>query len=198
MTGAVDVRRLIRIATVLFCVIAAFLVYFTFNPDVDAAALRVDQAELQLNSDRNTSFNLRALADARNTLSNRYAKLFAQNPEAVFIRGLAADVTRHGVTLVSTTDTKAETAPNGSVQPASASAQGDAAAAPAGDRTVINVSLRGSYRSLLATIGELSLGPEIVRVDAPTLSRDKGTVDALVPVTIFEPNVRGQQSAGAP
>jgi Tfp pilus assembly protein PilO len=188
MTTPIDVRKIIRIATVLACIVAASFVYFSFAPDVDAATLRVDQAQLQLDSDTSTLSHLGMLRDERAALANRYAHLFAQNPEAVFLRGLSADVVRHGIALVSTSEAR----------DLSSGAASGANAAPSNDRTQLVIELRGSYRQLLAAIGELSLGPEIVRVDAPTLKRDGNDVIASVPVTIFEPTARATQDGGAP
>jgi Tfp pilus assembly protein PilO len=188
MNSPIDVRKLIRIATVLLSIVATSFVYFSFAPDVDAATMRVDQAQLQLDSDTSTASHLGMLREERSALASRYAHLFAQNPEAVFLRGLAADVARHGIALVSTAETR--DVPSAATAPASTT--------PANDRTQLVIELRGSYRQLLAAIGELSLGPEIVRVDAPTLKRDGGSVIATIPVTIFEPAARATQDESTP
>ncbi len=184
MNAPIDVRRLIRIATFLFCVVAATLVYLSFAPQIDASGERIDAAQSQLNSDESSFSELGVLRSERDSLARRYARLFAQNPEAVFLRGLASDVARHGVTLVATTETR-----DTSSQPANAPDAGSAA-----EKTVLSVEMRGHYRNLLAAIGELSLGPEIVRVDMPTLRRDGADVTALVPVTIFEPTAHAPQA----
>jgi hypothetical protein len=184
VNAPIDVRRLIRIATFLFCVVAATLVYLSYAPQIDASGERIDAAESQLNSDESSFSELGVLHSERDMLSRRYARLFAQNPEAVFLRGLASDVARHGVTLVATTETR-----DASAQPANAPDAG-----PAAEKTQLAVEMRGHYRNLLAAIGELSLGPEIVRVDMPTLRRDGGDVTALVPVTIFEPTAHAPQT----
>jgi Tfp pilus assembly protein PilO len=184
MTAAIDVRRLIRIVTFLFSVVAAAIVYLSFAPQIDAASARIDAAQSQLDSDESSFSELGVLRNERDTLARRYAHLFAQNPEAVFLRGLASDVARHGVTLVATTETR-DTTP----QPAN-----DPDAGSGSEKTLLSVEMRGPYRNLLAAIGELSLGPEIVRVDMPTLRRDGGDVTALVPVTIFEPTAHAPQS----
>ena len=200
MTPAIDARRLVRIATVLSCIVAGSCVYFALGPYVESASQRVDGAELQLDSDRTTAFNVRALAEERGVLVRRYARLFAQNPEAVFIRGLASDAARHGVTLLSTSESKSDsptTIPNTSTSGPSL-VPGDAAMSIGAERTAISVSLRGRYRNLLATIGEMSLGPEIVRVDPPTLTRDRSEVTAIVPVTIFEPGMPAATAGATP
>ncbi len=185
MNAPIDVRRLIRIATFLFCVVAAMLVYLSFAPQIDASGERIDAAQSQLNSDESSFSELGVLRSERDTLARRYARLFAQNPEAVFLRGLASDVARHGVTLVATTETR---------DTSSQAAANDPEAGSPGEKTLLSVEMRGHYRNLLAAIGELSLGPEIVRVDMPTLRRDGADVTALVPVTIFEPTAHAPQA----
>ena len=62
--------------------------------------------------------------------------------------------------------------------------------------TRVTVELRGPYRNVLAAIGSLSLGSEIVDVAAPSLRRDGDAVIASVPVTIYEPAARGVSPGG--
>jgi Tfp pilus assembly protein PilO len=185
MSAQIDVRRLVRIVAVLSCIVAAFVVFFTFAPDVDAASLRLDQASLQLNSDSSAFYQLGLLRAQRDQLSKRYARLFEQNPEAVFLRSLASDVARHGLTLVSTAESQDT---HGVPQP-----QGSTATEKFGDKTTLTIEMRGSYRNLLAAIGELSIGSEIVRVDSPTLRREGDAIDAVVPVSIYEPTAHAPQ-----
>lgn len=189
MSRAIDVKRLVRIVAVLACVLAGCVVYVTFDPDATAASARVDRAELQLDSDRTAAYDIRALRNERDSLANQYAKLFEQNPEAVFIRALAADAARHGVTLVSTSESKNQaTLSAGPVQ------SGEQSGPFAARQASVIVSLRGTYRNLLATIGELSIGPEIVRVDPPTLVRERASITATIPVTLLEPTAGGPES----
>ena len=183
MTGTIDVRRLIRVATLALCVVVASVVYFTFAPDVDSASLRVEQALSQVQSDRSTAYRVDALRQARKTLSSRYARLFAQNPEAVFLGDLSTNVARHGLALVSVSEAHD---PVGQI----ATAPPDPSTPSAGQRIALTVEMRGTYRNLLAAIEQLSFGPEIVRVDAPTLRRDGSDVAAMIPVTIFAPATR--------
>jgi hypothetical protein len=184
MNAPIDVRRLIRIATFLLCVVAATLVYLSFAPQIDASSERIDAAQSQLNSDESSFSEIGVLRRERDTLARRYSRLFAQNPEAVFLRSLASDCARHGVTLVATTEAR-DTASQTVNDPETRSGA---------EKTSLSVEMRGHYRNLLAAIGELSLGPEIVRVDMPTLRRDGGDVTALVPVTIFEPTAHAPQA----
>lgn len=173
--GRIDIARLIRLATVLFAVAAGFGVYLTFSPQIDAMQQRVDDNNSELRSDEVALSNAVPLHVERATLSKRYAALVAQNPQAVFVRELATTVHRNGVSLVTTSITP---------EPA------DTERAPGAlfSKTHLSVSLRGTYRRLLATIGDLSMGSEIVEVLAPNLTREgTGTIAATVPLNIYEP-----------
>jgi hypothetical protein len=54
-------------------------------------------------------------------------------------------------------------------------------------RVDLTVELRGTYRDLLATIVDLSLGGAIARVAGPSFRRTGSALVATVPVTLFEP-----------
>ena len=180
-TGRIDVIRLIRIAAALFSFAAAFGVYATFEPQIDALLQRVDDNNSELRSDEVAASSATALRGERARLAERYATLVAQNSQAVFVRELATAVRRNGVTLLSTVVT--------------APSPGDAASPGAlFTKTHLSVGLRGSYRRLLTTIADLSAGSDIVEVLPPSLTRETGAgdVSATVPLDIYEP-VRGQQ-----
>ena len=174
-TAAVDVPRLIRIATFLFAVLAGTLVYLTFTPQIDAVQARLADAQATLASDRIAANEIPRTRLVRDGLAARYAPLFAQNAEAVFVRELTRVVARHGVTLVSTSVAQDTEAAHDDPQ------------ARLFDRTHVTVAMRGGYAGLLAAVGDLSTGSEIVNVEAPSLERDGARVTANVPVTIFEP-----------
>lgn len=169
----IDIPRLIRIATFLFAVAAGAGVYMTYQPQIEAMQQRIDDNNDELRSD-DVAFNEAAvLRGERATLSARYASLFAQNPQAVFVRELATLVRRNGVRLTSTTVTPED--------------QSDPPASALFAKTRLALELRGSYRRLLTAIADLSMGSEIVEVRAPSLARESGSVVAKVPVVIYEP-----------
>ncbi len=174
--SAVDVPRLIAISTLSFCVLAGSLVYFAFEPRVAQLQSALDDAQATLRSDDVAFAEMPHVRYERNTLARQYDRLLTDNPEAVFLRDLDATTRRHGIRLVST------------------SIAHDAATrarAPGARSLLVAVEVRlvlaGTYSRLLAAIGDLSQGSEIVRVDAPSLQRSDGAVSATVPVTIFEP-----------
>jgi hypothetical protein len=175
-TTPIDVPRLIRIVTLLFAVLAGALVFFAYEPQTEALALRLDDAEAELRSDDIAFAEIAHLQFERRQLSERYAQLFAESPEAVFLRELAATAHRHGITLVST-----------SASPDVPIARDESPRALLFQRTRLALELRGTYRGLLTAIGELSIGPEIVEVGAPGLHRDRDRIVASVPITIYEP-----------
>ena len=171
----VDVTRLIRIATAAGAVLAGALVYLAREPDVDALANRLDAARVEERSDDAVIAETERLRAERDTLGRRYAGALGRNAEAVFLRDIGNATRRHGVAVVSTSA-------NRTVAPAVA---GDPLALFT--RVDFTIELRGTYRALLATVVDLSLGNEIARVAAPSLRRDRGTLVASVPVTLYEP-----------
>lgn len=183
MTSAarINIPRLIRIATFIFAIAAAAGVFLTYQPQIEAVQQRIDDNNNELRSDEVAFHEAAALRGERAKLATRYASLFAQDPQAVFVRELATTVHRNGVTLVSTT-----------VTPDDASEV--RGAATLFSKTRLSLELHGSYRRLLAAIADLSMGLEIVEVRAPSLARDSGSVVAKVPVVIYEP-LRSVQAA---
>jgi Tfp pilus assembly protein PilO len=175
----IDVPRLIRIATLLFAILAGALVCFAYQPQVDGLQAKLDDAEAQLRSEDVAFAEVPRLRAERAELAQRYDALFEQNPEAVFLRELASTVQRHDVGLVATSVTADATSENGAAHPALFK------------QTGVSLELRGTYAHLLAAIGDLSRGSEIVGVDPPTLRRDRDAVVATVPITIYEPSKSG-------
>lgn len=177
MKGAasIDAPRTIRIATLLAALAAGVLVYLAYAPRIAAAERRLDDDVAQLASDEIAIGETAAMRASRDVLARRYAALFAKSPQAVFVRDLGKTALRSGVTIVGTTATH--------------DPEADAARAPGSvlRGTTMTVELAGSYRGVLAAIADLSLGSEVVRVDAPTLRRRDGGVDATIPITLFEP-----------
>jgi hypothetical protein len=184
----IDVPRLVRIATLLFAILAGTLVYFAYDPQVAAAQQRLDDAQANLLSGDVAVDAMNKLRSERTDLARRYDTPFVKNPEAVFLRELASTVARHGVTLVSTSVAQDPGTGQGGAHPALFK------------QTQVALELRGSYVHLLESVRDLSNGTAIVGVDAPTLRRDNGTLVASVPVTIYEPSEMRDEagrSAGA-
>ncbi len=179
--GVVNVPRLIAIVTLLLCVLGASLVYFAFDPQVEALRMRLDDEQATLRSEEVAFAEIPHVRFERDQLARRYDGLLAENPEAVFLSDLDAVTRRHDLHLTATTINH---------DPATAGQASD----PRVEhslfiQTQVRLELRGTYRHLLAAIGDLSLGSEIVRVDAPSLQRSDGELAASIPVTIFEPAV---------
>jgi hypothetical protein len=172
----IDVPRLVRIATLLFAILAGSLVYFSYQPQIDAEQIRLDDAESDLRSQDVALSEMPRLRAERILLARRYDTPFAKNPEAVFLRELASTVARHDVSLVSTTVSGDAAATTVSAHPALFK------------QTQVLLELRGTYGHLLATVRDLSLGSAIVGVEAPTIRRDGNALIASVPVTIYEPS----------
>jgi hypothetical protein len=176
-TQPVDVPRLIRIATLLFAILAGSLVYFAYEPSVDGAQTKLEDGQAQLRSEDVAFAEIPRLRAERGALSRRYDPIFALNAQASFLRELAQTVRRHHVTLVST-----------SVEADASPANEAATALPALLRqTHVSLELRGTYPHLLATVAEVSRGPNIVGAGEPALRRADGAIVATVPVTIYEP-----------
>jgi hypothetical protein len=177
----IDLSRLVRLATFGGAILAGALAYFTNEPAREALAARLDDARTQLRSDDIVLAETVRLRAKREALRIRYARLFAANPEAIFLRELDWNVRRHALALVSTNARH-----DGNAEPRDASGFG---------RVALTVELRGSYRHLLEAVVDLSRGKEIVAVDPPNFRRDGRSLVASVPVTIFEPAAPGDGNA---
>ncbi len=169
----IDVPRLIRIATFLLAILVGSVVFVSYEPHVEGLQLRLADAETTLRSDEIAFAEAPHVRAERDALARRYRSLFAEHPQAVFLRELGKLVRKHGVRIVSTVvaGEARDTAHNDGIFAA----------------THVDLELNGRYAPLLATVDELSQGLEIVRVDAPTLKRDGDgpNLQANVPVTIF-------------
>lgn len=175
-TPTIDIARAIRIATFLGAALAGAIVYFAYEPQAAAAQQRIDDAQARLRSDEVAFSEVPHLRLERAELERRYSQLFGQNAEAVFLRELAATVRRHNVKLVTTSVSQDNSdAPPAVARPASFSV------------SRVNLELRGSYRDLLAAIGDLSLGSAIIAVEPPSMRRDGDTIAATVRAVIYEP-----------
>jgi hypothetical protein len=172
----IDVPRLIRIATVLFAMLAGTCVYFFYEPQTEAAEVRLNDAQTSILSQDVAFGAMSRLRMELAALVRHYDTPFVRNPEAVFLRELASTATRHGVTLVSTSVAQDPTA------------EADASHPAFFRQTQVALELRGTYRNLLATVRDLSNGSAIVAVNPPTLRRDNGALLATIPVTIYEPS----------
>jgi Tfp pilus assembly protein PilO len=171
---AIDIPRLIRIVSVALAILAGALVFFHFEPQIDEANARVEDARSQLRSSEVLIAAVPRLRAERDRLRRRYEPVFEENPEAVFLRDLASVVRRHGDNVVSSS--------TGHTPSDSRTASG------LFDHVALTLELRGTYRGLLAAIVDLSRGNEIVSVAAPSFRRDGRTLVASVPIEIFEPS----------
>lgn len=182
-TRPIDVPRLIRLATLLLAVTAGASVFFAYEPRTELLSQRLDDTETALRSDDVAFSEIPTLRIERDRLAKQYT-FVARDAEAVFLRELASNVHRHALTLLSTTASQTDL-PNRSF--------GDGVAFGATDLTL---ELAGSYEHLLAGLSEMSLGSEMVGVEAPSFRRDGLRLVATVPVTIYEP-VDTRRSAAA-
>jgi Tfp pilus assembly protein PilO len=175
----IDVSRIVRIVSVGLAILAGASVYVSYEPQVESLRTRVDEARADVRSGDIVLADRERLRTERAAFERRYARLFAQNPQAVFLRELSATAGRHGIDVVGS---------------ASGHARLDSRDETVGTfkRVALTLQLRGSYRNLLAAIAEISQGNEIVAVEVPSLQRDGDSIVASVPVAIFEPgsNVR--------
>jgi hypothetical protein len=177
VSARLDVARLLRIATLACAAGAAMLVHGAFAPRFDALRGELADAQRQLRSDEVNAQELTRLARREPELAARYAAPFSGNAQAGFLTELARTLRYHRVTLASTS--------------ASAGAQpGDRSetfqsAFPASH---LGLELDGSYRDIVGAIAELSEGPELVRVEAPSFHRTGARLGAVVPVTIYDPS----------
>ena len=103
-----DVSRVARIATLLFAVAAAALVYAIDEPRVRALQFRIDDAATALRSEEIAAHEAPALRDERDALAARYASLFAQNSEALFLRELLTLTRSRRVRVIATSLAAAE------------------------------------------------------------------------------------------
>jgi Tfp pilus assembly protein PilO len=182
VSTAIDITRLIRIGALALSVLAVALVYLAYTPTIETLHARIDDGQNELRSDEIALSQVPSLRAERTQLGERYASLFAQNPEAVFVRELATTVHRHHVALLAT-----------SVAQDSAPLASDGPTLPF-IRTRVSIEIRGTYRALLATISDLSTGSEIVEVLESSLRRDGPVVIASIPAIIYEPQRATQQN----
>jgi hypothetical protein len=169
-----NVSRLIKLATLLFGVLAGGVVYLTLEPNVDAAQRTLDDDEAMLRSDEVAFSTLPGLRLKRDVLAKQYAGLFNRNAEAVFLGELGALTRLHRVSIVS------------------ASLSEGAKAAPGAPgktfgQTSMQLELHGRYRDLLAAVSDLSRGTALVDVGLPSLRRDGRALLATIPLQIDEP-----------
>ena len=71
----IDVPRLIRIATLLFALLGATLVYLTFAPVVDGLEQRIDDAQATLRSDEIAASEMPHVRAERDELARHYERL---------------------------------------------------------------------------------------------------------------------------
>jgi hypothetical protein len=202
VTGRSNPSRLVGIATFLFAFLTAYLVYQLGEPGVEAARLRLEEANAQLRADDALFAERTPLETAAARLRLRYRSALSVNSQAAFVRDLDANVRRHGVTIVATSfrpapTTTADSRRFNAFLPPHADAT-EARLDEIFDASDVTLQLRGSYRALLATISELSTGSQIVRVDIPSLRRDGASIVATVPATLLRPLADAPPQASAP
>jgi hypothetical protein len=168
-----DVPRLIKIATLLFGVLAGTLVYCGFEPKVDAAQRTLEDDEAMLRSDEVVFGAIPGLRLKRDQLAKRYAGLFNENPEAAFLRELSTLARLRRVTVVS------------------AALSTDPSEPGSGNRTLFHrtamqLELHGEYRDLLLATSDLSRGTAVVNVGLPSIRRDGAALLATIPLEIGE------------
>ncbi len=172
--------RLIKIATLLFGILAGSLVYFVFEPQVDVAQRTLEDDESMLRSNEVVFNAVPGLRLKQAELAKRYAGLFNDNPEAVFLRELSTLARLHRVTVVSASLSTDLTEP----------ARGSHTLF---QQTAMQLELHGEYRDLLIAISDLSRGTAVVDVGLPAIRRDGTALLATVPLEIGEPaHDRGQ------
>jgi len=176
MTAApLNVQRLLRIATLSLGLLTGVLICLAYQPKLDSLQARLDDDQSELRSDDIAFSEMPRLRLEHAELAARYDRLLARAVAATFLHALAATVRRHSVTLLSTNVT----------QDSSAAAEGRTKTTLF-EVSRVSLELRGSYPSLLAAIGDLSLGANIVGVQTPNLQRDGDEVLAFVPITLYE------------
>ncbi|MGP6159192.1 MAG: hypothetical protein ACLPYS_17075 [Vulcanimicrobiaceae bacterium] len=175
-----NVPRLIKIATLLFGIFAGSLVYFVFEPQVDVAQRALEDDESMLRSDEVVFNAVPGLRLKREQLTKRYAGLFSENPEAVFLRELSTLAKLRRVTVVSASLSTDPTEPGHGIRTLFA-------------RTAMQLELHGEYRNLLSAISDLSRGAAVVDVGLPAIRRDGTALLATVPLEIGEPAHEGGQ-----
>ncbi len=171
---AFHVVRLIRASAVACAIATAAVIYLSNEPRISALSNRLEETNAVLRSDDVVLANTERARAQRDLLRRRYARMLHRGVEAIFIRDLDANVHRHGADLLSTT------------------AQRDGADGSPADgetemrRIDLTIELRGSYRNLLGTIADLSVGDQIVDVRSVSLRRADTSLIARVPISLFE------------
>lgn len=171
----IDVSRTMRLATLLLAVAAAAVVYVVDEPRVGALQERIDDAATALRSEEIAANEASRLRDERDVLASRYAPLFAQNAEALFLHDVLTLTRARHVRILATS--------LGASEPERTSDGGHVPFV----KTHGTLELRGGYRNLLQVVAELSTGFAIVAVETPAFRRDGEAVVATIPVTILAP-----------
>ena len=172
--AALDVSRLIRIASVLSAIATATLGYCFYEPRVESLRYHIADTEAALRSVEVAQSEMPQLREERDALAMRYAHFVTQNSEAVFLHDVANIVRVRRLRLLTTSMARASNAKTNR-------------GASAYLETHVTLEMRGAYRNVLLAIGDLSTGSAIVAVEAPNLHRDGDAVVASVPVVIYEP-----------
>jgi hypothetical protein len=169
--------RLIRVATLLLALFGGSLVFLAYEPRIVALQTTLEDTESELRSDDIAFAEVPRLRAERARLATHYEHLFGLSSEATFLRELATAVRRRGVDLVSTT-----------VVPTDDASQVSAVQTSHFKETHLLLQVRGSYSNLLATVVDLSMESELVRIAVPTMRREGNDILATVPVTLLVPS----------
>ena len=178
MSGAEAELRTLRFVTGLLCMISLAAGFFLVQPDVALALDRLAQDRGSLQSDAVVLATQGFVERERERLERRHRSLSRLGATADLLRKLGAISRKRSVRVLAI----------------------DGAATPLGTaqdrateelvRTHLRVELRGNYRSLLATIDDLSAACDAVFVEAPSLHWDGTALGASVPLVVVQPRER--------
>jgi hypothetical protein len=165
---------MIRVSAIACAIGAAALVYFSSEPKLSALSDHLAETSAVLRSDDIVLSNVARVRAQHDLLQHRLSRILRRDVEATFIRDLDSDARRHAADVVSTT------------------AQHDGVEGTTDDADTglrhfdFTIELRGGYRSLLATIANLSSGNQMVEVRSISLRRSDRSLIARVPIVLFE------------
>jgi hypothetical protein len=152
--------------------------FFLWQPMVDAAMTRLEDARARLQSDRVAFATKAGLERERDRLRRRYASAAAGRGEADLLRRLSLVAQKHHVRVLSA-----------DVAPPSSRPEGSQTHEPAAlESTAARIEMSGSYRALLLAIDDLARGSDLVRIEQPSLRAAASAIDASIPVVILRPS----------
>jgi hypothetical protein len=171
-------RKLSRLAAALAAPVGLCCGLFAVQGDVDSARRRYADDEGRLQSDRVIFATRTSLERERRDLDRRHPALATGASQSEFVRTLAQVTRRHSVT-VSAIELTSD-APD-----ANQRGRGRNAIRGLG----LRLELRGSYRSLLASLVELATASDAVHVDLPSFHADGNGLAASIPIVVLRPEL---------